>query len=70
MDGKVVQDFTKVISGVSGIEERFGLMLHEVGRHKGFYAGEGGGGAVREPGQGFRLLSPQGMPRRWAAMPT
>ena len=35
-DGKVVQDFTKVISGVSGIEERFGLMLHEVGRHKGF----------------------------------
>lgn len=35
-DGKVVQDFTKVISGVSGIEERFGLMLHEVGRHEGF----------------------------------
>lgn len=35
-DGTVVQDFTKVISGVSGIEERLGLMLNEVGKHEGF----------------------------------
>lgn len=35
-DGKIVPDFTKVISGVSGIEERFGLMLGQVGKHPGF----------------------------------
>lgn len=35
-DGKAVQDFTKVISGVSGIEERFGLMLSQVGKRPGF----------------------------------
>lgn len=35
-DGKVVQDFTKVISGVSGIEERMGLMLGQVDKHPGF----------------------------------
>ena len=35
-DGKLVQDFTRVISGVSGIEERFGLMLGQIGKHPGF----------------------------------
>lgn len=29
-DEKIIQDYTKVISGVSGIEERLGLMLHAV----------------------------------------
>ncbi len=33
--GNVIQDFTKVISGVSGIEERFGLMLDQVGKKPG-----------------------------------
>lgn len=33
---RIVQDFTKVISGVSGIEERLGLLLSQVGRHEGF----------------------------------
>jgi len=34
--GKYIQDFTKVISGVSGIEERLGLLLSKVGKQKGF----------------------------------
>lgn len=34
-NGHVIQDFTKVISGVSGIEERFALILSQVGKHPG-----------------------------------
>lgn len=33
--GHAIQDFTEVISGVSGIEERLALMLNQVGKHRG-----------------------------------
>lgn len=35
-EGNLIQDFTKVISGVSGIEERLGLLLSQIGIREGF----------------------------------
>lgn len=36
VNGNVIPDFTKVISGVSGIEERLGLLLSQIGKREGF----------------------------------
>lgn len=36
VNGKIVPDYSKVISGVSGIEERFELLLNQVGKRNGF----------------------------------